>query len=277
MSPEVASLLRRDCIVDPAMRARLWGRSGGGRLSASPTAHAACEVAWVLHGQVEYRIGSRAFVVRAGQAFVVPALIEHATTLAAPMRGGSVWLGAELVEEICEAVGRGSRHMQAGPVPESEGVVTLGLALSNELDAARGGHLVAVRAMTEAIAVAALRAKAEPSRRPRALDPRIAAAIERMHDAYGEPLGVEDLARTAATTRFHFTRLFRDTMGEPPYRYLTRLRLARAAELLRGTRKSVTEVALTVGFSDLARFARAFRREYGENPSLFARRSRAEA
>ena len=47
--------------------------------------------------------------------------------------------------------------------------------------------------------------------------------------------------------------------GKAPYAYLIDLRVQRAAELLRAGRSSVTEAAFAVGFSDLGRFARAFR------------------
>jgi transcriptional regulator GlxA family with amidase domain len=102
---------------------------------------------------------------------------------------------------------------------------------------------------------------------------RVSLSLDHIHSAYAEPLTVDDLARSAGMSRFHFSRLFHEQVGDAPYRYLLRVRIARAAELLRGGRHSVTEAALAVGFQDLGRFRRLFRREIGCRPSEVARRS----
>jgi AraC-like DNA-binding protein len=130
----------------------------------------------------------------------------------------------------------------------------------------------------EAMIVYALRAgRREPRtiRRPR--DPRIRAALDAMNARYAEPLTVDDLARAAAMSRFHFSRLFRDEVGEAPYQHLLRVRVARAAELLQNGRTSVTEAALAVGFHDFSRFSRTFRRFIGRLPVEVARGSRMNA
>jgi AraC family transcriptional regulator len=72
-------------------------------------------------------------------------------------------------------------------------------------------------------------------------------------------------------SRFHFSRLFRDEIGQAPYQYLLRVRLARATELLRGGHHSVTEAALESGFTDLSRFASMFKKQTGKRPSDVAR------
>jgi AraC family transcriptional regulator len=107
-----------------------------------------------------------------------------------------------------------------------------------------------------------------------ARDRRVLAALERMHAGYSEPLGVADMARTAGMSRFHFSRLFREEVGESPYRHLLSLRLDRAAELLRGGHHGATEVALAVGIADPSRFARMFRARFGTTPAAMARASR---
>ncbi len=64
---------------------------------------------------------------------------------------------------------------------------------------------------------------------------------------YSEPLGVDDLARTAGLSRAHFSREFRAAFGEPPHAYLLTRRLERAAHLLRSTDRSVADICLTRG------------------------------
>src|SRR5438477_307637 len=81
------------------------------------------------------------------------------------------------------------------------------------------------------------------------------------------PLSLDELARLAAMSRFHFSRSFHEQVGHSPYAYLTTVRLRRAAELLGCGSANVTEAAYASGFTDLGRFGRKFRAAYGCTPS----------
>ena len=92
---------------------------------------------------------------------------------------------------------------------------------------------------------------------------------------YAQRLDVPALARAAYASPAHFSRSFKRAFGETPHQYLLRRRVERAKELLRGTRSSVTEVGMEVGFASLSSFSTAFRELTGERPSDYARRWRA--
>jgi transcriptional regulator GlxA family with amidase domain len=94
-------------------------------------------------------------------------------------------------------------------------------------------------------------------------------AKDRIDGAYGEPLDVPALARTALASPKHFIRTFRAAFGETPHQYLLRRRVERAKELLRATDASVTEISLEVGFRSLGSFSTAFRSFAGEPPSRY--------
>lgn len=64
-----------------------------------------------------------------------------------------------------------------------------------------------------------------------------------------------------------FTRRFRETAGASPYAWFMERRIERAKHLLRSSRKSVCEVALTVGFSSQSHFTEAFRLRVGASPA----------
>lgn len=95
------------------------------------------------------------------------------------------------------------------------------------------------------------------------------AARHTLETRYAERLSLADLSREAGLSRFHFARIFRDLAGVPPHRYLLRVRLARAARLLRDG-VPVTRACFEVGFDTLSHFAGSFRRQYGVVPSRFA-------
>jgi AraC family transcriptional regulator len=94
---------------------------------------------------------------------------------------------------------------------------------------------------------------------------RVTDHIERHLD---ERLTLEELARVACFSPFHFHRIFSACVGETLYQFILRLRLERAAnQLLQDPRKSVTAVALDCGFGSSAAFARAFRAGFGMSAS----------
>jgi AraC-like DNA-binding protein len=84
---------------------------------------------------------------------------------------------------------------------------------------------------------------------------------------YADPLGVDDLARSAGLSRAHFSREFKRTFGESPHVYLLTRRLERAAALLRTTDRSVASICFAVGLQSVGSFTTSFRRTYGMSPS----------
>jgi AraC family transcriptional regulator len=83
----------------------------------------------------------------------------------------------------------------------------------------------------------------------------------------GEPLGLHDLARVAGQSRFHFARLFRNTVGHSPHQHVLRERVQRAHSLLVGTSLPLSEIALRTGFSSQSHFSDTCRRLLGATPS----------
>jgi AraC family L-rhamnose operon regulatory protein RhaS len=63
-----------------------------------------------------------------------------------------------------------------------------------------------------------------------------------------------------------FTRLFRKAAGCSYAKYVERVRVEYACQLLRETGRSVTTIAFECGFEDLSSFYRAFRRQKGQPP-----------
>ncbi len=86
---------------------------------------------------------------------------------------------------------------------------------------------------------------------------------------YFEALRVDDLARAARLSRFHFSREFRRAFGESPHAYLLTRRLERAAALLRNTDRSVVEICFAVGLQSVGSFTSSFTRTYGVSPTAY--------
>jgi AraC family transcriptional regulator len=272
-----------DRFATPAVRVRVWSYQGP--IVSGRSAHAGTEVSFIESGRATYRIGGDTFAAKQGNVVVVPAGVEHATTLEGDLQGTALWLDRALVDEIADAM-RSPGALSVTSVTRPS-VAPLAAALREEAVVGDHGDALAMEALVDAIAVRlvrALRGGGGGNDRDRGdgtparacvRDRRIRAAVERIHADYAQALGVDVLARTAGMSRFHFTRLFREEVGVAPYKYLLRVRVARAAELLRGGRRSVTEAAFEVGFQDVARFSRTFRQATGRSPSELLHRGGA--
>ena len=104
-------------------------------------------------------------------------------------------------------------------------------------------------------------------------DPVAGPALRLLHDEPAAPWTVAALAARAGVSRSTLAKRFAGLVGEPPLTYLTRRRLALAADLLveRST-ATVSEVARSVGYADAFAFSAAFKRVRGVTPSEHRRR-----
>jgi AraC family transcriptional regulator len=93
----------------------------------------------------------------------------------------------------------------------------------------------------------------------------------------GPSLALEEVARVACLSPYHFHRSFRAAFGEAPHRYVVRYRLARAAHLLRTTGRTVTEICMETGFESPASFSSLFHRFFHASPVRYRREKSAVA
>ena len=105
---------------------------------------------------------------------------------------------------------------------------------------------------------------------------RVDAARQQMDRCYAQEQRLALLARSVGMSEFHFARIFRELVGVPPHAYLRRRRLSEAARRLRD-RVSVTDACFGSGFQNLSHFTRQFCREFGINPSVYARQDKHRA
>jgi AraC family transcriptional regulator len=98
---------------------------------------------------------------------------------------------------------------------------------------------------------------------------KIDRVIKTLSEDLAAPRTVDELARIAHLSRFHFHRIYRAMVGESVIETARRLRLARAALLLGSTRTPVTEIAMETGYESVQTFSRAFRSLTGVSPRTF--------
>lgn len=91
-------------------------------------------------------------------------------------------------------------------------------------------------------------------------------ALAKIHADHARPLSLEEIARAAAYSPFHLSRVFRAHVGVTLHRYLNRIRLREALEEVSDGAADLGVVALRHGFSSHSHFTDAFRREFGRTP-----------
>lgn len=103
-----------------------------------------------------------------------------------------------------------------------------------------------------------------PGRLDRALLDRVARLVD---ERLAEPLRLDDLAREARLSPYHFARAFKSSTGLAPHEFVTMRRLERAKAMLLTTRRGVAEVAAAVGYVNVGHFRRLLRRHTGFTPA----------
>lgn len=91
-------------------------------------------------------------------------------------------------------------------------------------------------------------------------------AVSFIEQHYHEDISVEDISAFCGLDRSYFGRIFRDTMGASPQRFLMVYRMAKAQQLLKETKLSIGEISGMVGYANQLHFSRAFKECCGVSP-----------
>ena len=105
------------------------------------------------------------------------------------------------------------------------------------------------------------------------MDVRVKHIIEVFSAELQHDLSEEAVSKRVNLSAARLRQLFKKDTGLSPMKYLKRLRMIRAAKLLRSSFLSIKEIASRTGSGDTSHFVRDFRKEYGLRPTEFRVRS----
>lgn len=248
----------------------------------------------VIHGEVEWRLGNRRYLIRPDTLLLLPDGDEYSLTIDSvePSRGFNVLFRRGLVEECWRSAVESDQALldapdEIAPVPFTRRLESRAGRLGQALDALAAA--VAARAPADAVGwmfetlgvrvADSLREQRRERRRLTALrhgtrleiQRRLHLAREAIEDDLAAPWTLVSMARAGMMAPHHFHRCFHLAFGETPRRWLARRRAERALALLRHTRSSVTEVCLLVGYASASSFSASFAARYGLPPSRVER------
>ena len=215
---------------------------------------------------------------RDGLSNVVPAGVPVTRSFRGQADFLAVYLASEVVAEVAaDAFGLDPSRVELveSLAAFDETLARLARLLMAEAEA---GEAAGARLFTDmlarALALHLLRAysagAAPPSGEPGALAGwRLRRATEFMHANIAEDIPLARLAATVGLSPSHFARAFRGATGEAPHRYLIRLRVEAAGQLLEQTRLPIIDVGLRCGFTQASHFATTFRKAMGLSPRAY--------
>jgi AraC-like DNA-binding protein len=234
--------------------------------------HDAFSLSFVRRGSFGYRLRGEAFELIAGSVMVGHPGDEYMCTHEHHDCGDEC-LSFHFTHEMADGwrdSADAARVWRIGSLPPLPNLMVLGELAQAAVDGRSTASLaeVGLQFADRFVNIAAGRA----SRRPRlsARDRRRAVAVamwidERSH----EDISLDSAAAAVGLSSFHFLRQFSQVLGVSPHQYLVRSRLRRAARLLADPERSITDVAIDVGFGDLSNFVRTFHRAAGVSPRQF--------
>lgn len=99
-------------------------------------------------------------------------------------------------------------------------------------------------------------------------------ALAFIEQNFQNDITVEDIASTCGLNRSYFGKIFRDTLGKTPQEFLMNYRMVKAAELLKLTQLSISDIGNAVGYPNQLHFSRAFKNIYGVSPRTWRNTNR---
>jgi AraC family transcriptional regulator len=237
--------------------------------------HGNFSLSYVRKGSFGYRARGESFELVAGAVLVGHPGDEYVCTHEHVC--GDECLSFDLAPALVAGIGDRAEIWRAGCVPPLPELMVLGELAQAVAEAKSDIGIDEVGLLFAARFVELVSGRKRKQVKPSARDRRRAVEAALWIDAHAhKPI---DLGRTAAEvglSPFHFLRLFAGILGVTPHQYLVRARLRRAARLLAGDARPITEIALDVGFADLSNFVRTFHRAAGVSPRGFRRAARGD-
>jgi AraC-like DNA-binding protein len=237
--------------------------------------HDGYSIAYVRKGSFGCRAAGASFELVAGSLLVGHPGGEYMCTHDHGL--GDECLVFGLAPELVEALGARPDAWRITCLPPRPELMVLGELAQATAEGWTDVGLDEVGLFLAARFVAVASAQGRPPAEARPRDRRRAVEAALWLDAHAsEPVDLERTAREAGLSPFHFLRLFAAVLGVTPHQYLVRSRLRHAARLLADDTRSITEIALDVGFGDLSNFVRTFHRAAGVSPRRFRQAARGE-
>ncbi|AFY77191.1 transcriptional regulator containing an amidase domain and an AraC-type DNA-binding HTH domain [Pleurocapsa sp. PCC 7327] len=153
-------------------------------------------------------------------------------------------------------------------------IESIGMLLLSELQQENLGGRLYIESLANVLAVHLLRQYSAPkpllaiyegglSQR------QVLQVLDYLNEHLNQDIKLADLAQLLGMSQFHFSHLFKQSLGIAPYQYLLQQRIERAKQLLKQTERSIMEIALECGFNSHSHLSKQFRQLTGMTPKAY--------
>lgn len=278
-------LKKRDFFEDPTLPLQVYIRDPQPEFPMH--CHGFDELVIILKGTAKHVIDEQEFPVRAGDAFMIAQNHEHqymemhglalANILFDPSALGiAQWdiralpgFHALFSLEPAYRTQHNFRSRLQLPERQLNQVNELIHDLTRETEQRNPGYRVMAKGLFMQLAVSLSRAYSSTPTEESLDLLRIGDAIAHIETHYTEKITLDELAKKSHLSKRHFTRVFQECIGRSPIDHLIHVRCQKAAELLKGTDRTITDIAFDCGFADSNYFTRCFRKTIGQTPRQY--------
>ncbi|MBV9390812.1 MAG: AraC family transcriptional regulator [Verrucomicrobia bacterium] len=232
-----------------------------------------------LGGAGTAQIHSRSWRLRVGHVIVLPPGVYHRYWADTRSPWTIVWahFRGDLATEYCKALGITIANQRL----EIVDIHKIAAAFEEMYRYVLGGYadsdlLGLSISLGRLLGLCRIYQKFPEVRVPRAED-RVLRVIQFMCENVDRNLDLETCARTAGSSRSYFSQAFRRQTNVSPMEFFSRLKMARACEMLTNPEESVQEIANRLGFSDPFYFSRSFRNRLNLSPTQYRKEYLARA
>jgi AraC family transcriptional regulator len=153
-------------------------------------------------------------------------------------------------------------------------IESIGMLLLSELQQENLGGRLYIESLANVLAVHLLRqyAVAEPRLaiyEGGLSERQLLQVLEYINEHLNQDIKLADLAALLSMSQFHFSHLFKHSLGTSPHQYLLQQRVERAKQLLKQTDRSIMDVALECGFNSHSHLSKQFRQLTGMTPKAY--------
>jgi AraC family transcriptional regulator len=188
-----------------------------------------------------------------------------------------IQIASQLIEQVAQsAIEVASDRVELLPEfrARSPEIEQVSMMLLNELRTGGTAGKLYVESLTNVLAVHLLRNYSalrlgSTSYEGKLNDCQLLQVTDYIREHLADEIQLADLAEALQLSQFHFSRLFKQSTGVSPYRYVLQQRIDRAKRLLQTTDLSIMEIALLCGFSSHSHLGKWFRQYTGMTPKVF--------
>jgi AraC family transcriptional regulator len=151
---------------------------------------------------------------------------------------------------------------------------SIGMMLLSELKHENSGGRLYIESLANVLAVHLLRQYATVKPRLEIYEGglserQLLQVLEYINEHLNQDIKLTDLAQLLGMSQFHFSHLFKQSIGTAPYQYLLQQRVERAKQLLKQTDQSIMDIAFMCGFNSHSHLSKQFRQLTGMTPTAY--------